>query len=690
MRKTGRAFIFFIMAVAWFMAAGPSPGGARGAIGGLGRTERCPACHETAVTTHPGRLLIGHPPERFGCVVCHGGNGGASRRKAAHSDLRYPVPPVNLLDDPQRNVRHFLRGAEAQGSCFKCHNNVWDELTDAPVLSTGARFFLNNCSGCHQGSGLESWRKLAPPLTRIRWKVSRDWATRFLKDPRSVQPKTRMPNFFLADGEVQAMVDYLFRLEEQDIPTVPWDPISLKPKEAWAGDDLDRWVRIFRKGAQIWEEARCPVCHASCGRAARVPFELAPSLERVADKVKRDWLYLWLKDPPAYYPHTYMPRFRFTDADLRALVHYLWWDERFTAGGQRAVVSPAAKPSPATVREGRALVAYYGCAGCHEIQGHEGEWKIGVTLSDFGAKPLEQLTFGRQEIPPTRQAWIARKLLDPRFTAKATLRNPRMPDLGLRPEQVRALTVFLMGLTGETIPPPLKPTKPGIGEPPPPTPENLARGRALFQQYCTACHGQAGRGEGTGWFESFPRDLTAGLYLSRSTLGGGPPTERDLFRTLTRGMPGSAMPPFAFLPETERWQLVHYVRSLVKGKSVHQETIVIPEALPPTPASLARGKALFEGLKCFLCHGQDAKGRTREAGEFEDWVDAAGRPVPRSADLTRGIFKGGSGAQDLYRILKMGFGPMPPFGFFFTKEADLWALVHYVQSLSRKDLLKKQ
>ena len=264
-----------------------------------------------------------------------------------------------------------------------------------------------------------------------------------------------------------------------------------------------------------------------------------------------------------------------------------------------------------------------------------------------------------------------------------------MPDMGLSPGQVKALTVFLMSLTGEVIPKSLKPIKHRIGEPRPPTSENLTKGRDLFQKYCTPCHGEKGRGDGTKWFESFPRDLTTGLYRSGSTLGGYPPTERDLFRTLTRGMPGSAMPPFAFLTETERWQLVQYVKSLIKEKSVPQE-IVISEESPVTPESLAWGKEIFEGLGCFSCHGKDAKGLKREDENF-DWVDEAERPIPRSADLTRGIFKSGSSARDLSRILKTGLSgsPMPSYDGSLDSETDWWAVVHYIQSLFRKDLLEK-
>jgi mono/diheme cytochrome c family protein len=65
------------------------------------------------------------------------------------------------------------------------------------------------------------------------------------------------------------------------------------------------------------------------------------------------------------------------------------------------------------------------------------------------------------------------------------------------------------------------------------------------------------------------------------------------------------------------------------------------------------------------------------------WTDESGRPVPRSADLTSGVFKAGSSPRDLYRTLYFGGGgsPMPSFGGQIRDDADRWALVQYVRSL---------
>ena len=99
----------------------------------------------------------------------------------------------------------------------------------------------------------------------------------------------------------------------------------------------------------------------------------------------------------------------------------------------------------------------------------------------------------------------------------------------------------------------------------PSTPELLALGKKTFEQECIACHGAAGNGEGDAAYLLYPRprDFTSSEFRIISTWDGVP-TDDDLFRTISRGMPGSAMPSWAHMPEETRWGLVHYVKSFAK------------------------------------------------------------------------------------------------------------------------------
>jgi mono/diheme cytochrome c family protein len=88
-------------------------------------------------------------------------------------------------------------------------------------------------------------------------------------------------------------------------------------------------------------------------------------------------------------------------------------------------------------------------------------------------------------------------------------------------------------------------------------------------------------------------------------------------------------------------------------------------------------------VDCRVCHGEDFRGKTREAF---GWVDEAGRPLPRSADLVHGVFKSGSTPRDLYRSIFLGRGgsPMPAYGPLFHSEEKRWAIVWFVKSLAKE------
>ena len=79
----------------------------------LGRVDRCTTCHlgiddpvfanaAQPFRTHPGTWLTTHPADRFGCTICHDGEGQATDyRSAAHA----PQPFVLRAMRPLRRSR---------------------------------------------------------------------------------------------------------------------------------------------------------------------------------------------------------------------------------------------------------------------------------------------------------------------------------------------------------------------------------------------------------------------------------------------------------------------------------------------------------------------------------------------------------------------------------------------------------
>jgi cytochrome c oxidase cbb3-type subunit 2 len=220
-------------------------------------------------------------------------------------------------------------------------------------------------------------------------------------------------------------------------------------------------------------------------------------------------------------------------------------------------------------------------------------------------------------------------------------------------------------------------------------------GKEVYERRCAGCHGVTGNGNGpaaTFMHEFRPRDFTLGLFKFRLTPSNSMPTDGDLLRTITRGVRGTAMPPWHMLAEKDRLAVVQYIKyELAVDRSdpanpyayfieePAQAPIFIGQPPEPSEAIVARGKEVWQQAKCWECHGQTGEGDgEKAAGLKDDW----GFPV-RPADLTTGQFKSGPAVEDIFRTMTNGLvgTPMPSYGRALPEE-DRWALSYYVLALS--------
>jgi DMSO reductase family type II enzyme heme b subunit len=215
-----------------------------------------------------------------------------------------------------------------------------------------------------------------------------------------------------------------------------------------------------------------------------------------------------------------------------------------------------------------------------------------------------------------------------------------------------------------------------------PDPETIARGQAIYMRRCSFCHGVEGKGDGpvADYLNPRPRDFTTGVYKLRTTKSGEAPLDEDLFRTITRGLPGTAMQGFeGVLTEVERRQVIAFIKTFAPDQ--------FNPRTPPEPAELGaeragdpiKGQAMYQKAKCWECHGQAGRGDGPSAGQLTD--DWGFRILP--ADLTRGWrYKGGNTVRDIFIRFTTGMDgtPMPTFADTFSAE-DRWHLAAYVRSL---------
>lgn len=98
--------------------------------------------------------------------------------------------------------------------------------------------------------------------------------------------------------------------------------------------------------------------------------------------------------------------------------------------------------------------------------------------------------------------------------------------------------------------------------------EVLKQGEALYLQYCNACHGKGGQGDGkAGEVIGGVANLTGGAYVNLP--------EGHIFHVITKGK-GRMGAHGSQIPAESRWKIVHYVKQVIQGKAA---------AATPAPAT---------------------------------------------------------------------------------------------------------
>jgi len=100
----------------------------------------------------------------------------------------------------------------------------------------------------------------------------------------------------------------------------------------------------------------------------------------------------------------------------------------------------------------------------------------------------------------------------------------------------------------------------------PETPPDLARGAALYQAQCTACHGAQGQGDGPAATRLDPKPV-AFTDVARARVR----SLLSLYETISQGVPGTSMQNFASLPAEDRWALAFYVGAFAYPSAAQQE-----------------------------------------------------------------------------------------------------------------------
>ncbi|GAB4231950.1 MAG: hypothetical protein OHK0028_07220 [Deltaproteobacteria bacterium] len=340
--------------------------------------DRCVTCHRgmdnpamagasNPYAPHPGDVLKIHPPEKFGCTVCHRGQGAAVNfREAKATDVYwdYPLLPPELLES----------------SCGICHDP--GAVKGAPVLARGARLFEEKgCRACHRLGGLGG--SLGAELDSVGLKTRHQlvmtnvegerttyrWLDLHFKDPQGIVKESLMKPDYPTDDEARALTVYMLSLQSgRELP----DRAVARDRHRMLAGGRDPGER---DGKTLYDRL-CRTCHGDgtygvYDRFLRrfVPAVRNPSFLAMTD---RDYLKANILEGR---PGTLMAGFEggMTGRDVENLIDYL-------AGGKRLPdrrVAP--KPAlPAGDRERGGAIFARQCAGCHD-PGKRGQ--VAPTLS---------------------------------------------------------------------------------------------------------------------------------------------------------------------------------------------------------------------------------------------------------------------------------------------------------------------
>ncbi len=569
----------------------------------IARVDRCESCHiginkrghEAAANplkTHPDReVLLGrHPPEKFGCTSCHAGQGAAvNSPEMAHGEVKHWEHPLR-------------RGEEIQASCIACHQDV-KGLGGAEAIARGELLFEQlGCHGCHLTAGYDGLPKVGPSLRRVGAKLDGTWLVSWIENPHDVRPRTRMPNFMFEREQAVSIAAYL--LEAARAESEAWSEAHPLPR------GLQSDAAAVARGKGLVESLGCQGCHAfAVDEVAGVlgdNKDIAPNLGAIASKVGPRWVYYWVRNPHGYSPTARMPNLRLTDEEASAVTVYLM------TLGTPTRSDPALEArlrAPERIDAGQRLARKYGCFGCHDIAGMENESRIGVELSAFGSKVLEEFFFGDEtDIPQTWDAWTYHKLKNPRIYATKWIEQ-LMPNFDLADADIDALRVFLASRVSEKVPAHYHFANGGRSH-------DLVAGRRLVAFYnCTGCHILEGKGgDIRRHFEG--REALAPPNL----LGEGDKVQSAwLYRFLKGPIPirpwlQVRMPTFGF-DDGEANALTAYFDALDRVEVPY--AYLDRAAFSHTRVEAGRTLMAREYLDCFSCHQQ---GDRKPEGPPEGWA----------------------------------------------------------------------
>jgi len=600
--------------------------------------------------THPyrGELLgSNHPTDRFGCTTCHEGQGaqtkGVAGREFQHGydDHYWEKPMLDLVAHKKYRPRAWGPPAASEGvpgvwatherhfvesSCAKCHSDEV-HLKFADTYSRGRRLVSEiGCHGCHPVDTFRDFPRLGPVLTDLKRKTTPEFLQTWIAFPRGFRPRTKMPNFWpealdekhelkvgtqeanQREDEVRKIAAYLWKSSSTD--TLPEPPVKGDPERGRAlvqqvgcrachnTVPVDKLCskEEMAQGASKGTPKEPGKCEAPRGLSSSATRDFAPNLSNVGLKTNERWLFAWLKNPSSMWAQTRMPNLRLSDQEAADIASFLAQQKAGAALAQHRFPEEGSEELNRDAEDGSKLITKYGCAGCHEIRGHENDPKIGVDINDYGRKTVDLIDFGNAIPNPRHHTWF--NFVDLKLRAPRAYRyervDTRMPQFDLDDDEVEAVMTFLKSRTGDKVPLSYLVSRNEARV-------AAAQGDQTMEYFnCRGCHLIDGLGGNIrdvytddDLFRAPPILQVEGWRVQPSWLFGFLNDPSDKLRPWL----DVRMPTFPLGDDR--------ATKLVRGFSATAEKpwpYVSVHPVKRAPAEMTEAKALFDNLRCISCH----------------------------------------------------------------------------------------
>ncbi len=349
-------------------------------LSSLKRVDRCTSCHtgvenplmanaEMVYRQHSGNYLKDHSVDRFGCTICHNGQGRAINLIEAHGNKRathwdYPIIPMKYI----------------QSSCAQCHDYQMLKQNGGEIVAKGEALFREKgCQGCHKltrvggvlgkvldGVGSQPYAYF--PMQHLEGeKTVYSWLKQHFDDPRAVVPDSEM-KIDIKGMDSDLLTTYALTLKSEEVP------VGYRRMNQIQGDSV--------KDGESLYQMYCIACHTT-GKTSvyeevfrrSVPAIMNPAfskaiddglLKKIIEEGRKDTqMTAWKTDAAGL-----------SEEEIQTLVKYITKNR------------PHERPESFGMSKYKGDKGYgevlYGirCAICHGAEGKGGEDLLGISLKN--------------------------------------------------------------------------------------------------------------------------------------------------------------------------------------------------------------------------------------------------------------------------------------------------------------------